>query len=335
MSTTTVNQQELKVVLESLTPLFPQGSKEIPVGFHFSGYQLTIVCLQSVVYQAQLELQESLTSYCTIMYNNIAPLLEKTGFVKLEVTPVSLIIHGGDFDVEFPFGYSNVEEQDIPSEGYKPITQSMYYTGFRAILNIGLDKLYKLDPPIQLNEGIAVQKFPNVWLQVRTPGLPICTTIDRTHLKLIQNFNPQAVCDEVPGVLTFMNRNAVLQIPCKAANSSSSVTDLLSDMDSEITLRLGNYYERLNVATKVSGNTPCKISIREDGITTTVMSNGVQVSLSCGANEGEFLNAVQLPLQLWMAFLKGIETNTFQILVGGDKICLRTQNLIIVTHVLR
>lgn len=335
MSTVVVNQGELKVVLESITPLFPQGSREIPVGFHFNGDHLTIVCLQSVVYQAEIELQENLTTYCTIMYNNIAPLLEKTGFVELEVTPVSLIIRGGDFEIEFPFGYSDVEEQDIPADGYKPMSAAMYFNGFRSILNIGLEKLYKLDPSIILDGDIAVQKFPNVWLQVRTPGLPICTTIDRTHLKLIQNFSPQAVCDEVPGVLTFMNKNSVLQIPCKASNTSTNVMDVLGDMHDEVTLHLGNYFDRLNVATKVSGNSPCRIAIHEDGIVTTVVSGGVQVSLSCGANDGKLLNTIQLPLQLWMAFLKGIETNTFQILVGGDKICLRTQSLIIVTRVLR
>lgn len=335
MSAVTVDQRELKAVLESLTPLFPQGSKEIPLGFHFEDTQLTIVCIQSVVYQAVLETDLPLNTYCTIMYNNVAPLLEKSDTVSLEVTPVSLCMSGGDFSIEFPFGYSNVAKQDVPEDGYNPMASTMFYNGFRTILNIGLEKLYKLDPSIILNHDVAIQKFPNVWVQVRTPGLPICTTIDRSHLKLIQNFGPRAVCDSVPGVLTFMNANAVLQIPCKAMNSEGSITDILADMTSTVTLHIGNYYERLVSATRVNTKANCRISIRDDGIITVIQNSGIQVSLSCGTNDGTFLDTVSLPLQLWLAFLKGIETDTFQILLGGDKICLRTQSLIIVTHVLR
>lgn len=335
MSAVLVKQDELKVVLESLTPLFPQGSKEIPLGFFFKGDTLTIVCIQSVVYQATLDIDGCLDTYCTVLYNNIAPLLSKSGTVELEVSPVSLTVTGSDFSVEFPFGYSTVEERDIPSDGYKQLVTSMYYNGFKTILNIGLESIYKLDPSIVVDKDVTIQKFPNVWLQVRTPGLPICTTIDREHLKLIQRFNPRSVNDSVPGVLTFLNNNAVLQIPCKASNSDAVVTDLLADMDKVVTLHLGSYLERLRVATKVNSNVRCRIAIREDGITTTITSGGIQVSLSCGPNDGELIDVVSLPLPLWLAFLKGVETDVFQLLVGGEKLCLRTQNLIIVTHVLR
>lgn len=331
----TVKASDLNKAISAINPLFPKGSAAIPIGLYVRKGHLKIVCLQGVVYQADIPVDDDFADYsATIMYYNITPLLPSSGELYLEFTPVSVILTGDGVEAEFSFGYSIVAEQNFSGLVFTSVSSSTYLDSFSHLLNLGLDKLYGLISPVVVMGDVSLQKFPNTWVQVRSNGLPFNATLDIEHVRLITKFMPTQVCTSIPNTLVFKNATSVLQVPCKNNVDNKKITELMSDMGDPIQINIKYYLERIRSMIKVDSKTHCKISIYNTGIKTTVAHENTSISISAGKTDGEVIKVCHLPIQVWSSLLKGLSAETIQILIGGDKLCLRTTTMIIVTRVL-
>ena len=331
-----VSVSSLQKVFSILRTLVPKGDITTPVGFHVRDSVLKIICIQGCVYQATVDIENTeAIGNATVMFRDISPLLPNTGVLELSFQSTYLTVSGEGFSADFPAAFSVVEPYTFKNLTYKELSSSVFQSGFKTLTGIGLEKLYNKISPVAIWDSIALQKFPNVWVQVRANGLPISAVIDMMHIQLLMRFDPQQVSIAEANTLVFKNNNAVLQIPCKPINEKSSITDMLKDMRSISKFTIGSYMERLRSVIKFGSKEFCKIALHESGISTTVSHSNATVSITTGNIETRVESVFELPIQLWLTLLRGIGSESVEILYGGGKVCLRTPFTIIVTHVLR
>ena len=331
----TLKASDVRRAFSALTPLFPKGSSNMSVGLHLSKGHLKVVCLQGVVYQADIPVDDELAiADATIIYYNITPLLPSIDNVYMEFTPMSVRLFGDDFETEFQLGYSVVEVQDFSKLVFSNIISNVYADGFSTIQHLGLEKLYNLPSPVIVMKDVAIQKYPNTWVQVRTSGLPFDATLDITHVNLLLKFAPKEVCTSIPNTLVFKNANALLQIPYKRNVDNNNILSLMQDLGEPITINIKRYLEKLKSMARVDTHSKCKISLFADGMKSTINYENTSISVSTGNCYGEAIKVCHLPMRMWLNYLNNIGAENIQILVGGDKLCLRTQSTIIITHAL-
>lgn len=331
----TVKSADMLHALETLVPLFPTGQKSMPVGMYVKNGKLTIVCLSGSVYQADVDIDNYTLDYeATILYHDITPLLHMSGEMFIEFSQVGMSIKSDDVDCNFTFGYSMVAKQNFDNYIFRGINSDNYYTGLHDILNLGLTKLYNIPTPIILMDNYALQKFPNTWVQTRTPNLGLRTMLDQEHVRLLLRFKPTGVCSTSNNTLVFRNSYAYLQIPCKPLTDDKLITSLMEQLGEPTQLELRSYTDKVRLASRLNTKATCSVAVHKSGLKTTVSYESSSVSVIAGNLESEVLKVFKLPVQVWLAFLKVLDSNTIQILIGGEKICLRTQAIIIVTRAL-
>lgn len=331
-----VDTSSLKNTLANLSNLFPKGSQSMPIGIHIRKGVMTIVCIQGCIYQADVMVDDTdFVADVTILYHDITPLMHKCVNVFFDITSTSLIMIGDNFEAEFVFGYSSVEVQKFNNILFKKIPNTQHLLmGLNSIIRMNLSKQYGKISPIHILGDVSLQKYGNTWVQVRTTGVPIDATIDYEHVKLLMKFMPLEVFTDFNNTLIFKNNYAILQIPCKKNFDKTLITDLMTDMSNCVTVDIENYIERVKNIAKLDSKQRCRIVIHDNGLSTSVNYENTNVRVSTGNISTEVLSVVELPIQLWLSFLNGLDSTRIQILTGGDKICLRTQYVIIVTHAL-
>jgi len=325
----------LRKVLTTIKPLFPKSTTEIPLGLQMSNGKLNIVCLQGLVFQSTIPVDDVLAlNTATILYHDISTLLPSEGDIDIEFTPTHIYVYAKDFDVKFPVGYSVVEEQDFSKLAFSSINNSGFVEGFSRLLNMNLEKLMNQVSPIVVRNGLALQRFHNIWVQVRTTGLTFNAVLSTDHIKLLNKFVPSEVCTSIPGTLVFRNSTGILQLPCKPDNDTSKVTELMNDLGEPVNLHIRSYLERVKQIAKLDTKAHCNITLYKEGLKTTVSNNQVELSVKLGNTEHDVLQVCKLPIQLWITLLRGLDADIIQVLIGGGKICLRTGSTVILARVL-
>ncbi len=323
-------------ILSTLRVLVPKGDTEMPIGVYVNNGVLTIVCTQGCVYQAEVEIDDITTvAETTVLYRDISTLVPMTGEVELEFNSTYMSIHGEGFDADFPAAFSVVEKYNFSEVTFVEITSSMYLSGLMTILGTGLERLYNKISRIMIWDSVAVQKFPNVWIQVRANGLPVEAVLDTSHVKLLTQFSPTKVSISDASTLVFSNKTATLQLPCRPVQDKTKITELMSDMTPVSQFNISSYLEKLRSAVRFGAKEHCKIALHSSGIRTILSHSNVSVKVSMGDIHSDVVGVFELPIQLWLSLLRGIGSENVEVLYGGNKVCLRTPFTIIVAHVLR
>lgn len=330
----TVNVSDFRSVLNTLHVLVPKGETSMPIGVYVKSEKLTIVCVQGCVYQSEITVDNASEYSITVMYRDISPILPTTGTIELEFTVTGILVSGEGFDASFPAAYSVVEKFDFSDIKYTEILSYVYHGGLKTILNVGLEKLYGTVSQIAIFDSIALQKLPNIWVQTRATGLQVNAVVDTDHASLLLKFDPTHVSDQYEGVLTFKEKQSVLQIPCKAPQDRSTILGLLDGMEKATRVGIGSYLERLKSVVKFGSKEHCKIAIHDGGIKSTLTHENSSVSITSGNVTTPIIAVVELPIQLWLSILKALGNDHIEILYGGGKLCLRTPFTIIVVRVL-
>lgn len=333
--TVTVESRDLLNALNTVSLLVPKGQKTMPIGFYIDKGHIKIVCTQGVVYQSNILTDDYDNCFgYTVMYYDIAPLLHVAGTVDIEFSPDhSIHLYGDGFDTSFAPAYSTIQLQNFEDENFVHIPGGSYSDGFQKILNIGLEKLYGIASPIVVSKDISLQKFPNTIVQVRTMGFPVNAILDSDHVKLITKFGPTYVC-AYSDSLVFKNQTSVLQIPCKRNTDETKMGELISKLGAPVTINMHSYLDKLRSISKLDSKATCKIAVYEKGLKSTLTAEQSSVSISTGDTESKVLKVFHLPMQVWLTFLKVLGTETIQVLVGEELLCLRTASVIILTRVL-
>lgn len=331
-----VNVAYLHRIFEVLRVLIPKGDSEMPLGIHVSKGEIVFTCTQGCLYKSTIPINDvDFVSSTTVLYRDILPLLNSSGELLIEFNPTFVSISGDGFEVSLPSAFSVIEDVDLSKAVYKELTSSLFLNGIKSIVDIGLEKIYGKSSPITVYNEIAIQKYPNVWVQTRANGMPANVMIDAMYLRLLLRLNPTHVSSDITGTLVFKSKQSLLQIPCKAVVDKVMITTLLNGMESCIKISIGSYTDRLRNIAKFGTSDYCKVYIYEEGLGTSLSNNNVTLKVTRGNCQSPVVGAFEIPIQLWLAILKGGGSEVIEILYGGDKVCLRTPFTIIVTHVLR
>lgn len=333
MSSISVGARALKNCLAQIAPLVPKGTLYIPLGLHVHNNVLVITCLQGCVFQSHIPVSSNNVESISVLYKDITTLLPGSGEITLEFATNFLELTASGVSVLLYSSYGVVPEQEFEEYRYSDITNTDYLRNFRAMLGMNLDSIYKAVKPVNIYGRVSLLKYPNTIVQVRTTGIPFECTMDIEHVKMLLRFAPTKVCKD-GYVLTFINDSAVLQLPCKDNVSGNTFTDMLDDMGEPVTLNVEGYLEKVRNLSKALPKGRCELKVYENGLGTKVTSDNTSASIFTGEDTGEVLKVMHLPMQVWLAFLKALGNETIQVLVGGEKLCLRNNTMVILTRVL-
>ena len=324
---------KLRKCLQYLTPLFPKGSLEIPIGVNLSKRVLTITCTTSCYFQAEINVDTDETATCTVIYfSTIASFLPNEDNIEIEFTPTGMIWSGDSFDVTLPIGYSTVAPVDFSDVKYKEIATDYYQSEMNNLLGMNLDKLYSKVKPITIYGDVSVLKYPNTWVQIRSMGLPFQASIDPDHVRVLCKFEPKWISADLNDYITMKNDYATLRIPCRTKVEDNNFLSIMNNCTECVNVNLDGYLDKLRNASKLDPKADCKVSIYESGVKTTIAVRTASMALSAGNTEGKVLSVVHVPLQVWITFVKAMGGSNIQILLGGDLLCLRNQSMIIITR---
>lgn len=331
-----VKASDIRKCFQELSMLIPKGAKELPVGISLQAGNLHVISTTGCVYIHSIDVDDTLSmEYVTILFHNVAALLsnEKDN-VTLDFSPIGLTITGETFEVDFKKGYSVVEEPTFNDISFKGMQDSGWDNNLNKLIGMNLEKVYSAIRPITFYSDVAVQKYPNTWVQVRTLGIKDSMLLDTDHVRLLTHFNPTMYAKVGKDSMLFCRGNSFLQLPIKEVTSSNLVLDMMKDLGDPVTITLGHYLEQLRNVAKVSSRAQCKVTITEKGISTTVTEDGASISTHTGDIHAKVLKVFNIPIAVWITFLKALGTDSIQILVGGEKLCLRNHSMIILTRVL-
>lgn len=329
-----VKSSDLNKMCTILKNLVPSGSVEIPLGISVENGTLKLICTQGVVYVGTCETEFSGNVSTNILYYDITPLLNSTGDVSITFNNNDVTFDGDGFSAKFALSYSVVTEPDIPEIHLHDVDPNQYLTGIKNILGAGFNKLYGMQSPIIFLGNIALQKFPNTWLQTRVSSLDLQAILDFDHVKLLSIFCPTKISLTDEGSLVLVNSKGILMLPYKPVVDASNITMLLKDMKPAAQVNIAHYLDRLKNMSKLNSKANCMISVNAQGLRSAIKNANSTLTAYAGNIGGEILKVFYLPIQLWLCILKGLQSEYIEVLLGGDKVCLRTQSVIIVTHVL-
>lgn len=333
MSAVSVRAQDLQACLSQIVPLVPKGTMYVPLGLHVHNNLLVVTCLQGCVFQSHIPVDSNEIMSASIMYRDVTPLLPRSGDVTLKFATNFLELAASGVSVSFSSSYSVVAEQEFEEYDYTDMLSEDYLYNLRTLLGMNLDSIYKAVKPIHSYGKVSLLKFPNTIVQVRTSGLPINCTLDAEHVKLLLRFRPTKVHRD-GFMITFLNNSAVLQLPCKDNVDGNNFTDMLTDLGEPIVLNIDGYLEKVRNLSKALPKGKCTIVVHKEGVNTKLSADNTHANVSVGDAHSEVLQVVSLPTQIWLAFLKALGNSKIQILVGGGKLCLRNNSLVILTRVL-
>lgn len=333
MSAVNVNARDLQACLSQITPLVPKGTLYVPLGLHVHDNLLVITCLQGCVFQSHIPIGSDEVMSISVMYRDVTPLLPGSGEVTLEFATNFLELTASGISVSLYNSYSVVQEQKFEEYVYTDILHDDYIYNLRTMLGMNLDNIYKAVKPVNVYDKVALLKFPNTIVQVRTTGLPINCVLDVEHIKLLLRFRPTKVCRD-GYLLTFLNDNAVLQLPCKDNVDKNTFVDMLEDLGEPVSINIDGYLDKVRNLSKALSKGKCTVVIYSDGITTKLFADNTNASVSIGNMSTEVIKVLNIPTQIWLSFLKAMGNSNIQVLVGGGKLCLRNNSVVILTRVL-
>lgn len=329
-----VRAYKFRKCLQYLSPIFPKGTTEIPLGINLSKGKLTLTCTTGCVFQAVLDVDSQDTATATVIYySTIGSFLPGEENIDIEFLPTGIQLSGDNFEVTLPMGYSTVLPYDFGKHYFKDIESLIYKDNMTTLLGMNLDKLYSKPRPIAIYQDVAVLKYPNTWVQIRTTGLSFVGSLDPEHVRMLCKFEPTRLSADEGNTLILQNDFATLRLPCRTDIEENNFVSLLKDMDKTLMLSFDGYLEKLRNASKIDSKSMCKLTIYEEGVKTTISVASTSMAVKAGKTDGDVLSVVHLPLQVWLAFIKALGNGVVQILVGGDKLCLRNQSLVILTRV--
>lgn len=318
-----------------LTPLFPKGSSTVPIGIDVTGNILTLTCTQGCYFQSTIEISnaDNIVKTATVLYCNVTEFVPSVGELYLEFLPFGLKVSGSGFDVVFPHAYSLINKVKFPDVDYETIPTTGYTAGLKYLLNMNLSSIYMSEKPIHIYRDVSVLKYPSMYVQVRTVGLPFYGTVTPEHVKLICRFAGTEVYADNPDYLLFRRNDSYLQVPRKTLSEENTFLRNMEGLSDPVTLDFDKYLERLRVMNKV-GKANVNLALHKEGLSTSVSFDNITLTDHINKTDSEVVKAFHLPMAVWLSVVKACGSGYVQILYRSDVVCLRTQYIIILVRVL-
>lgn len=329
----TLPAKELRDVFSTISLVVAKGSQLTPVSLELKDNKLSFVCLQGCVVQGSVAVASNEIAALVFMYYDVTPIMPPSGNVDVALFEYGVEVTGDDFSCAFPIGYSEVTEYDFSECKFTKIENDAYINSLRTVLGMNLDKLYGKPVPFSIYGAVAVVKHPCCYVQTRMYNVPFQAQIDPEHIKMIIRFKPWEVSTTIPDTLVFRKGSHTLQIPCRSRMGENDFVSFLKGLKSIGVMSATGLYDRVNYSSRVSTKSRCRLEITGGGIKISTTIDNATSTVSSGDVSTEILYTATFPISTLLAFLRAIGDDKMEILAGGELLCLRTQNLIILVRV--
>lgn len=334
MPTVGVNARVLRAVAYDAKMLIPKGQTTVPLRVQLKSGKLTFIIRSTCTYYAELKVDTEEVADVVVNFLDISDYLPTEGSVNMEIAGNSGIrIESSAVSLILVPAYSTVEDIDSSDYEWKVLENSSIVTALHTLSSTGLDGLYKNSPPVELFGGIAILKYPNIYIQTRAPEIGADIAVTQECARYIQNFAPKEYALVSNDTVVFKKYETLLYVPVKMIHKGSTCKDIIPRDGYVLKLDLSNILSKLSSMRKL-GVDRCDISLYESGLCAGVTSNLSSISTSIGNKEGRFLTAFSLPMQLAYIVFKLLGDAYCEILYKEGVLCLRTPTLVIVVHVL-
>ena len=325
----------IKRCLSDIASLFPKGVSSIPIALNVSNGYLTITCVTGASYQADIEVNDREHEYhATVLFRNVTNLISQSGECVLTFSNYNVTLFNNDFEIVLLNAYSPVEQLTLPEVPFVPCSAEGYKSGLKSLLGLNLSAIYRSDRPIEIFGDVSVIKYPSMHAQARTNGISdITASVTPEHANLIANFGAQEYYQD-SDCLWFRRSGAWLQVPYNAINDENDFLKLLDGMDNFITLNTNGYLDKLRLIAKLNAKERCNVVLCEEGIKTSMQTDNASTSASIGKIDERVLAYFSLPITIWIQIMKALNGGTAQFAAEGNRLCARSNTLIIVLSVL-
>ena len=329
-----VDIKDLRSCFEDLRPLFGKGDKLLPILVKVSKDVLTICCTAGCVYVDKIQLPQNVDKggEITVLYRNILDFIPKSGKLTLSIEPYGLIVKGDDVNIKLPVGYSLITEPARKLVGFEKVDTFGYVKGLSDLLNVGLPSLYKKEKPVQVYKQLSVLRYPNVAVQVRTPGLPVNVSLTQDFVKLFIKFRPTEIYYNGSDAVVLKRDTAYLEIPAESLNESNTFLNLMNNLGNAITLDIEHYADKLRNLNLLGNNIRAKLTFFSAGVKCSVEHDNITIETNLGDCSGVPNYVCYLPMALYYNLIKVMGNTKIEFLYGDQKLCLRNQAIVIVAH---
>lgn len=329
-----VKTKPLASYLKTVALVMPKGTNTIPLGITLQNNKFSIVSDAGGIYTEMSEVVASKDAcQVTCLYCDMASLLsgEETEF---EIDQYGVIMRGPGYETTFPIAYSSIERIDKSDVSFKQVHDNGYIDSLKTILRINPEKLFSSVHPVTVYGDISLLKYPSMYVQARTMSLPFTAVFDLSHIRIITAMCPTEVSTDFSDSALFKRDSVLVQLPCKYLVEENNFLSMLSDMESASLVDITDHQNRLRDSVKFKGHLSCKIAIYPNGLRTTITTENASIAVLTGETTREPILTCTFPYQVWIAILTALGQGQVQILTGGQKLCLRTQSLAILTSVI-
>ena len=333
-STAVVYTKDLREAFSELKHFFVKGSQTLAVHFEVSDDYLSITTGSNCLFLKQLPVKTSSNFSVTVTVIDLQFCLGEDELTSLKYTPTGIKLENANLSLLLSNAYSTVPQlPDISKVSFNAINTEHVCSGLKSLTGARLGAVYKKDNSIYVYDNVSVLKYPNVWFTSQTIGLQFKAIVSAEHCRLIEVIEPTEFGYYNADHIVVRNSNTTLLFPCQRLNTDYDVPEMLKDMSDPNRYYLTQYLGQLSVLEKMK--VPhVSIGLYEHGLTTSATKDNIDMKFKCGEVTSSLLRTFTVPLPLWSACIKALNSELVEILYKEDTLCLRTASVIILLRVL-
>lgn len=334
MPTIGVNARVLRAIASDAKMLIPKGQTTVPLRVQLKSGRLSFLIRGTCVYSASMPVDTDEVADVVVNFLAISEYIPTEGTVNVEIAGNSGVrIESSAVTLILVPAYSTVDDIDPADYAWKELENSSIITALHTLSSTGLDGLYSNSPPVEMFGGLALLKYPNIYIQTRAPEIGANIAITQECARYVQSFAPKEYAMVSNDTIVFKKYDTLLYVPIKIINKGATCKDVIPDGGACLKLDLSGLLTKLSSMRKL-GVDKCDITLYREGLALTVTSSLSSITTPIGNRESSYLASFALPTQLAYIVFRLLGDAYCEILYKEGVLCLRTPTLVIVVHAL-
>lgn len=334
MSSAIVFTKDLREAFSELKHFFVKGSQTLAVNFEVIDDRLCLSTGSNCLYLKWIPVKSPNNFSVTVAVIDLQFCLGDDEFTSLEFTPKGIKLENANISLLLSNAYSTVPRlPDISNVTFSAVNTEHVCSGLKTLTNVRLGAIYKKDNSIHIYDSTSILKYPNVWIVSQTLGLQFNAIVSAEHCRLIEAIGPTEFGFYNNEHIAVRNANTTLVFPCQKLSKENDISGMLKDMSKPRRYLLTQYLGQISMLEKMK--VPhVSIGLYEYGLTTNATKDNIDMKFKCGEVDNNLLRTFTVPLALWSACIKALNSDLIEILYKEDTLCMRTASVIILLRVL-
>lgn len=334
MPTIGVNARVLRAIASDAKMLIPRGQTTVPLRVQLKSGKLSFLVRGTCVYHATVNVDTTEVADVVVNFLAISEYIPNEGTVNIDIAGNSGVrVESSAVNLILVPAYSTVDDIDSADYEWKELGNSSIITALHTLSGTGLEGLYSNSPPVEMFGGIAILKYPNIYVQTRAPEIGVNIAMTQECARYVQSFAPKEYAIVSNDTIAFKKYDTVLYVPIKIINKGATCKDVIPEDGERLKLDLSGLLSKLSSMRKL-GVDRCDVTLYEEGLCVTVTSNLSSITTPVGNKSSRYLTSFSLPIQLAYIVFRLLGDAYCEILYKEGVLCLRTPTIVIVVHVL-